>query len=328
MSEKLKTNISNELYSVLKLDAELFEFYHRNGDINMNRFLNHVILHTYREFDKKREERFIEVHKILIKSLGYHGISDIELQNTAWDVTTDYFDSDGYKNEKVVRLTTTHEYDDEVFSDKYLKDGTQPPSSYLRSILIYYRNKPRYERERIIFSHVYNTLIEAIREKRAVDIRLNIRTDTFSVIPYSIVYSKEEFYNYLICVEIKDGIPTIFSIRLMRIVSVIKKGPAVIEGNLIPLLEKTIDQGPMFAINDDNEISVELTKEGVQRYKNSAIHRPVYTRTEGNVYYFDCSPVQIIHYFFSFGEHAKILSPESLQKQFKTLYEKGLSKYK
>jgi len=78
---------------------------------------------------------------------------------------------------------------------------------------------------------------------------------------------------------------------------------------------------------------VRLSDEGIDLYKRISADRPLYTRKEPDgekhcLYFFDCSPDQLLIYFRRFPhDSAEIISPASLRQEMITFHKEALSAY-
>ena len=55
--------------------------------------------------------------------------------------------------------------------------------------------------------------------------------------------------------------------------------------------------------------------------------RPMPEKIQGDIYYFNCTPMQIRNYFLTFGKDAEILAPASLRKTFAKIYREAAKIY-
>ena len=96
------------------------------------------------------------------------------------------------------------------------------------------------------------------------------------------------------------------------------------------LFERQIRCGAQYPIypSDKDEIKVQLTPNGKKLFEKIYLYRPIPTRIEGDVYYFDCSANQLIYYFQRFGDNALILSPKKLGIKMRDYHYFALKKYR
>lgn len=90
--------------------------------------------------------------------------------------------------------------------------------------------------------------------------------------------------------------------------------------------------GPQYAINDDEEICVRLTEEGMATYRRIYFGKPKLTRMEkrddGYYQYYKCSKEQGFLYFRKFDPTVvQIIAPETLRTRMKMFYASGVKAY-
>ena len=333
--ETIKVYLSESIKEVLEQDAELFEYYKPNQTINKNKFYIDLFLNYRDHFDQAIEMKYEEVKKALPKNLSLQdiGLQNEDYESVAWTITNLIFNvKANYREEKnkvVIKPTKKIEYVLEDLFDDIENDDERYPSvsGYFSALFLHYSQQPRRLREAILFSPIVKTIESAISNKRELRIIMKNTDSKFIVKPYKLVHSKEELCNYLVCEEDVDGQAKTFSIRLSRIKDVSQKGPAHFSELNKKSVEATAKKSPMYVMNGDKEILVQLTEEGIQRYKRSSIGRPKYDKVENNIYYFNCSEFMIYNYFIAFGKDAKVITPQGLRQRFEKFYEDASISY-
>lgn len=123
-------------------------------------------------------------------------------------------------------------------------------------------------------------------------------------------------------------IPCSFRISTIKDYRLEKSRSGHITLDKITLLEKKIEsEGVQFLSSDNIDIKVKFTEHGLKSFEHQLNLRPIPITREGNIYTFHCSIVQARYYFFKFGRHAEILSPEFLRKEFKKKYQEAYKMY-
>ncbi len=319
MEEKIKIYISEKVLRILDKDAELFEFYKKNGGINRNAFLNTLILHYDDLFRQKQQKRTEHTEKLLRE----HGCPDRELAVLLSRVP-EADKTEAGKLNTVISLKPTRASADLIrFIQFAPQDSTA--SGYFRQMFSSYVSMPRDEREKIIFKDQYELIRKAIREGREISfVRTGRLQKVYTVSPYLIASAKEELFNYVLCSL--DGSPATF--RLSRIAKVIFTGrPSLISSETEHFLKETAEKGPQFVITEDQDICVRLSRRGQSLFRSMYLHRPVPEEVRDDLYYFRCSENQILQYFSRFGKDAVILSPAALKEKMKRYYKEGLQAY-
>lgn len=93
------------------------------------------------------------------------------------------------------------------------------------------------------------------------------------------------------------------------------------------------EQGPQYSYEikkPNRQIKVYLTDRGKQMYKSIYLHRPKYSKIDGDFYYFDCSSQQAYQYFSRLGRNAIIVEPSDLTSEMNQYYamaNKAYSRY-
>ena len=72
---------------------------------------------------------------------------------------------------------------------------------------------------------------------------------------------------------------------------------------------------------------VRLNKYGVKKFKAITKNRPLVSKIEGDLYYFDWPELQLEEYFKRFGRDAIVIKPTSLKEKIKKFYYYGLREY-
>lgn len=238
----------------------------------------------------------------------------------------------GVKRRRVSFLITNRLKESNVLSEiEQFMGQADCISQFYGGLLSSYCSKPMYEREQIIFSDIYNKLTECIYKNRCITFWIN-DTEQTDFSPYSVCAKKDGTRNYLIGVQVgnSDTASLTRSYRLSGInkITLSKEPYAVIDEKTKNNLEKMILSDPQYAINETEEICVQLTEKGETIFKRIYSERPDYIRKEGSLYYFNCSPDQIFVYFRKLGKEAKIIYPESLRDRICEFFEETLTNYR
>ena len=319
MEEKIKIYLAKETLQTLLKDMEMFEFYKKDGNLNKNDFLNTLIINWFwTSTGAWTNEVFHSIKKIVKDtdmSIAYDILQIFETKVNRLDEA---------KFDALISLKPTKRSSSVIhYIQQCLLQGSTM-SNYFRNMLTSYSLLPQDKREQIIFKENYELLKEAIRKKQKVYFTTTTSDVKHVTSPYTIASAKEELFNYLLT-EYKDKA---YSFRLSRIKEVvILNEPCEFSEEIVASLEKMLVCGPQFAINDEQEICVELTEHGQQMYKKMYLHRPTPVRVENNYYYFDCSSNHIYQYFFRFGNHAYVVYPKELRNDMEQGYQNALRLY-
>lgn len=211
-------------------------------------------------------------------------------------------------------------------------------SEFLANIIYSYLDEPLYERERIVFKDVYESLKLAITKNQQVKLKSKSNTretpEIKNVEPKEICISREELFNYLLYKRIKDNKECATSIHLYNIVSVVLQ-PQIcsFDAEINSYFDRMKNNGVQFGITDNTIYKVKLTKHGRELYENNLkyIEKPFALDNsipEKGIYYFDCSRMQFENYFGSFFEDVEILKPKEYRNEYYNKIKTVLNKYK
>lgn len=215
----------------------------------------------------------------------------------------------------------------------------QRPMRYFKAVIEEYAEKSFLEREAIVYQQLLQTL------QNCIDSELFLCVTTggtrYEVKPYRIMSDSESLYHYLVGIsspaDASGEEPKIASFLVSRITGVrcyarSHRSGHITERERERIQEKLKKEGVSFLIGSEEEITVRLSDEGMQRF-NQLIHlRPVPCSAEqtadGTVLVFRCTRHQAKKYFFPFGSEAEILSPEALRAEFAADYQRAAERYR
>ncbi|MCR4997135.1 MAG: WYL domain-containing protein [Butyrivibrio sp.] len=326
MTEKYKIYLSDDTRSRLINDAELFEFTKKDESVNLNSFLKTLIVNY---FDRYRHDSENLLANIKHDLTSITSISDKDAALLADKIVSTYIKTDSLQSSKNSALTLTvsgSSYEIlKIIENNMLKDTSL--SHYLKDMFNSYLSIPRSERETIIFKDTYEDISKALREHRIISFTTTSSGDNiaYHVEPYVIAPSKEEQCNYLLCKDINSRIPRTFRISRLRSVFVTSDTFTVDSDMQKELQEKAI-RSP-HSVSLTVQAVVRLNKYGVKKFKVITKNRPIVSKIEGDLYYFDWPELQLEEYFKRFGKDAKVIKPASLKEKIKKFYYYGLREY-
>ena len=330
MSEKLLKTITVpiEIYNALIYDATMFEI-KRDNIPNMNNLLSSIIIGYYNryndDFNRKRTAIIDQLSCLNIKEEKKADIAQSILE----DVLVSSYNKKRGNKSHTLHLRETYDTSGIISDiDDLCDENNYNLSGYYRNMIMAYCALPMSEREKIVFSDSYKVLQQCIDEKVCVSFCINNKKIS-SALPYSITVGKDGMLNYFICaIKNNEGQLETRSFRLNRISFATKtKLPCIFDDTTLKNLEKMKQFSPQHAINSDQEISVKLSPQGVNKYSRIYHERPEIVNCKGDLYYFNCSGEQIMTYFRKFGADAEIISPLSLREEMKKFYAEALENY-
>ena len=326
MTEKYKIYLSDDTRSRLINDAELFEFTKKDESVNLNSFLKTLIVNY---FDRYRHDSENLLSNIKQDLTGITSISDKDAALLADKIISTYIKTDSQQSSKNTALTLTvsgSSYEIlKIIENNMLKDTSL--SQYLKDMFNSYLSIPRSERETIIFKDTYEDIYRALKEHRILSFSSTSSDEgiTFRVEPYIIAPSKEEQCNYLLCMDRKSRKLRTFRISRLRSVFVTSDSFSPDSDIQKELQEKAI-RSPQ-SVSSTIQAVVRLNKTGVKKFKVITKNRPVVSKIEGDLYYFDWPELQLEDYFERFGRDAIDVEPASLKEKIKKFYYYGLREY-
>lgn len=323
MFEKIKINLSYKAYNQIISDMESFQFYKENGDTNLNLFINIIIKGMY---ERNKELNSIMMNTIQAKLTQFDNstideITDLLVNSLNARLEDRTNRSVGY----YISYRPSKKYE-EMYNEievNELKNTTI--SNYFRMLLNEYIRLNQDEREAIVFKDTLALIKQAISSKRMLTLKDKNLT---SFIPYEIVKTNDELYNYVIGGKRKNGILHPFSLHIYKCTSFVKeKNHFSLTEDEKAIFERIIERGPREIEIRSQEVIVTLSKNGQKQFKKYYLNRPIPTKIEGDNYYFNSSVENIFHYFARFGSNAKIISPLNLRNQMKNFHKHAYNSY-
>lgn len=322
MEEKIKIYLAENTYNTIVKDIELFEILKKDGSLNVNKFLNKLVVNYLGTYEGDVSQN----HKRLAEAILKHtNCDDITLETIIKEI--DGRDSSTVRNktDKVLSIKPTASSSGTIdYIQTHLLNDISL-SGFFRNMLISYTTLPRNQRERIVFNANYELISKAIEDSKSIHIRL-LGGKGYDVLPYALSSSNDELFNYLIA---KNG-SRIQSFRLSRIDSVVtqknKFEMSNTDRNIVELINK---YGVQYSFDREPEtIVVRMSERGKTMYRRIYMNRPPYDRIDGDLYYFGCSRSQAKMYFTRLLNDAIIIEPRDLHDEMMEIISSSYRKYK
>ncbi|WP_026528272.1 WYL domain-containing protein [Butyrivibrio sp. VCD2006] len=326
MTEKYKIYLSEDTRSRLINDAELFEFTKKDETVNLNAFLKTLIVNY---FDRYRHDSDALLNNIISDLTAMTSISDKDASALADKIVSTYIKNEKITSSKNIAVTLTvsgSSYDIiRIIENNMLKDTSL--SQYLKDMFNSYLSIPRSEREAIIFMDTYEDIEKALKTKRVITFTTTSSEDnrSFTVEPYFIAPSKEELCNYLLCRDIRSNTPRTFRISRIRSAFVTSDNFEPDEALKKELQEKAI-RSP-HSVSKTVSAVIKLNKFGKRMFRVITKNRPLVSKIDGDLYYFDWPELQLEEYFKRFGRDAVVIEPASLKERLRKYYYYALREY-
>ena len=326
MTEKYKIYIPEEMRLRLLNDAELFDFYKKDGSVNLNGFLKELLLQYFDEYRKTKE---MLLDTILSDLSAFSSISREDADAIADKIMNSYMRNTEFKSERNAAITLTvsgrsldimHSIENNMLSRVSL-------SQYLNDFFSSYLSISRKDRERILFQDIFEELNTAIRKNSIIRFTSTSAPKViFTVQPYCIAASKEEQCNYLLCTDHASGIPRTF--RISRIHALFTSSDKFLpDESRKAELQEIAGRSPQSA-SKSVEAKVLFTDKGMQKFHLVTKNRPDVLRKEGNTLYFHWPRLQLEAYFRRFGKEAVILEPDECRESMRFFYKKAWEAYR
>jgi len=352
MTEKYKIYIPEEMRLRLLNDAELFDFYKKDGSINLNGFLKELLLQYFDEY-RETKERLLDT--ILSDLSAFSSISREDADAIADKIMNTYlrrperdivhFTQDtlarqtaagsgrntrsALKSERnaAITLTVSGRSLNIMRSIESNMLTRVSLSQYLNDFFSSYLSISRKDREKILFQDTFLELNAAIQKNSIISFSSTSAPELhFTVCPYFIAASKEEQCNYLLCTDHASGIPRTF--RISRIHALFTSSDKFLpDESRKAELQEIAGRSPQ-AASKSVEAKVLFTDKGMQKFHLVTKNRPDVLKKEGNTLYFHWPRLQLEAYFRRFGKEAVILEPDECRESMRFFYKKAWEAYR
>lgn len=326
MEEKIKISLKKSTLNLLKKDCVDFKITKADGSPNMNSFINSLIVSYYEEFSASEECLHDEIKEALFsvpeayKKTAFDQIIKVIAKRSY----ADSFD----KESTTLSFKPTKGSERAISYIEKISLKNESISSFYRRMLVAYSQRPKNEREKIIFKDNYELLCKAIKKEIQVCIVLKSNDKCYENMSlYSVSPAKDELFNYVLCYSRKSN----HTLRLASIKNVyLLPDKSQIPKDNIELFKRQVECGAQYPMypSDDSPIKVQLSDKGKELFKRIYLYRPTPVSVEGDIYTFNCSANQLLYYFERFGENALILSPKRIGIFMRNYYHYALKKYR
>ncbi|MCR5449810.1 MAG: WYL domain-containing protein [Solobacterium sp.] len=322
--EKITINVTERLYNRITDDIRVYGKLKNNGEPNINDFLNTVISNYFDEYSDSYSDMIGRIGQVIgenEKGSRRKAQEIVRLMNMPRDTGTKQ-----KTNRHIAVKPTKYSFNEDRLEeiDRISAEYGLSFSEYFRNMLESYFEMPQYKRERIYYKDLCSTIETAIRKQRAL--RIRTQRSSIMVYPRYLVSSQEELFNYLLA---EDPEGKCYTFRISRIISaaVVNREVCAYRPENDEYFRQAL-KSPQYSGVYDDHICVELTEQGKNMFRVIYFDRPVPVRTEGNLYWFSGSVMQIRNYFSRFGKDAVIIEPVYLRKQLCSYYEEALNAYR
>ena len=218
-------------------------------------------------------------------------------------------------------------------------------ATFICELLEEYATLPYYMREHIQLSKLIKTIQTYIKTKQSFEY-LASGADWYVIHPYKILTDPDLQYTYTVGHVVKKGSPeeenyepSYSNVGCLRILNVCEIHKTHREANIDSLaVEKKLStHQPAFMTQENTRVEVLLTEQGTRLFKAVLHNRPKIISKEpnfaykGNIYHkytVTCTPFQAKIYFSTFGDSAKVISPDYVVDAIKSQIESVMSMYR
>ena len=154
MAEKYKVYLSSITKKRLEIDAEQFEFYKKDGTVNLNAFVKTLIVNYFEEFQSSNRILRNEIKEIIETKTHIEGGYIEDIIDSILEVKT-INNQDAAGNDVGITITVSGESQNiiDLITENLLRNIGL--SEYIRNMLISYLDLPRNEREKRIFTDIF-----------------------------------------------------------------------------------------------------------------------------------------------------------------------------
>lgn len=309
---------------------------------------------TYRQlqrdhirFEEKYAEKFSNgfICRILINYMCY--AQETFLERFESDMVSSFSGSEHDQYIKDDRISFTKQLTEKIAEFDFSTNTSFKKRVVITYLLERFTQLPLSEREIVYCYHQYTSIKQAMDKKELLIVK-QLTGKEFEVKPFDVIIDENTLSYYLIGYSRLKGSSGDFeshSFKLSRIKECRSKHKeAILSYTEIKTIKEINDRfgSAYIARNlikkDIEKTIVRLTKKGYENlYLRLISHQrpipvtsPKQISLEGENFYdltFDCSYQQIIHYFFSFGAEAEVISPLWLKEKFMNDYKKSIERY-
>lgn len=321
---KQRVNLSSLARSVIEMDISVFD---EGG--SLSGFLNRIIT-AFRENAEASVDLVVGERQQQLLSNGY--APDIA-KRLAGEYRHQLLQKmEAYPQGESLMFRLNNYNFQILYEERAESTAYSAPSKYLKALLEEYARLSPSEREGVYYAPVIRQQLEPALEASNL-LELRISGKRFLVRPYSLMADPFNSHLYLVGYARREEQSAqqqvIASFRISRLEQVkMKKHSGKLSVEEKRQIEKQLQQvGVQYLVGNRDHISVRLTPLGRQAFLQRSYMRPVPEQIQGDVYHFNCSPMQIRNYFLTFGKEAEILEPASLRKEFAKIYREAAKIY-
>lgn len=317
MKSTITIYLNEKAYEAILHEQKIF-----NTGNAISPLIKRIIINYYTKYEKNISELKDTIKNAIIIETNNQRFNNEQYLNIAWKITK-YLSEESMitpnkkrtKKRKINIRINKNDFDFENIT------SNNPPESdcsdFLCNIVYAYLKEPQYERERILYKDIVDSINKAIANKQSIKIYTKAEK-THRIEPKEICTSQEGLYNYLIYQRYNEKNKKYYA-NTIHIHNIKNVQPSHNLSKIQPEIDARLDRmkcnGVQFSIDDDTIYKVKLTDRGKNLFKHRYLERPIplpeSSEKEG-IYYFDCSKMQFKSYFAPFRENVIILEPQEI----------------
>ncbi len=337
--QKIRIALSQRAYNIIQEDMSIFRSKSSTNFIN-------TILENFKEESKATFTSYLEhIRNELEKEFN-----TAKVDQKSKDLLIEHI----YTQRKEKTITLLNKYmKEKAFSKLYRINNNNTdylmndceendfyndrPGLYIKCILEEYADLPFIERERIYRKDVFNTVELACSNNQAMKVIVSYqgKRKALTVYPYKIMPDAMNSQLFLACYTYEQGQTTkdkkdaSFSMARIPMPTLLKQKAFISKEEQKKIDEDIEKLSINYLLGEESEIHVRLTEKGKNTYHNYITSRPAKDEilSSENEYVFHCSESQAFNYFYSFGENAEIISPDSLRKRMIESHQNAIKMY-
>jgi hypothetical protein len=297
---KIKLNLSDKTYNEMDDECQRLSFMKRDGTPNRSGYVSSLVSSFWPYLrDGKVSEKVDRIFKA--KELT---------QNTVYvEPTKEAIDS---------------------FQSVYSFYKDKAYGAAIRELMEKFFTLQSDERERILFSSIYDRIESAIKKKKELTIRTYDRCKDkifqYYFDPYKICQTSDRIFNYVLGKMYRNNDGNLVTMRLSKIIGVsFASDRFSFSREETEKFEEMIRVGAQFSEYGTYEMKAEFTKDGIAKLHLAYKNRPLILKEEGNIVTFRTNDFASMIYFTQFGEMMTILEPDDLRERILDFHRKAAS---
>lgn len=329
MEDKINLYLTNEIYQNLEEDIESFNYIDKNGKPRRNSFINTIIVNYFEQYEINENKNKEDMENVIYNHFPNHSKKDIDkLIKEFLEVANNRQESKDKDKKITFALKPTKQSSSTINSIMFKYSVNTSTSGYIRELIHSYTKLKRVDREIIIFKDIYDEVLKAINLNTTSIVKIKSSGKTYEVSPYKIMRDKSGLENYLLALG-SDDRPYSFRLSNLEIASCTVTKQKPMSKDIIDSFNMSYERGlPVVGlITDYQYVDVKFTKDGMNLFSRLGINKPSYERIDDTTIRFHCTENQIYIYLKSFGDNAKVLSPDSVKNMLIEFYTKAIDNY-